>query len=204
MKLGIVSGSHRKPSQSHKVASYIEKQALQKGFFSSSWLYDLGDNPLPLWDEGLWREDRAWETLLRPLSLELQACSAFILVTPEWHGMVPAGLKNFLLLWSQSELAHKPALLVSVSAASGGSYPIAELRMSGYKNNRLCMLPEHLIIRNVKEVMNEDAADNTAATHDYLHARLQYCLRLLAEYAKALGSVRASGAGDLSEFPHGM
>jgi len=29
---------------------------------------------------------------------------------------------------------------VTVSAMRGGSYPVRELRMSGYKNNRLCWI----------------------------------------------------------------
>jgi len=55
--------------------------------------------------------------------------------------MAPAGLKNFFLYAGNTALAHKPAYLVGISASRGGSYPIAELRMSSYKNSYLCYIP---------------------------------------------------------------
>ena len=68
--------------------------------------------------------------------------------------MVPAALKNFFLLWAATgELSHKPALPCAVSAGEGGAYVISELRMSSYKNNRLCWLPEQLIARQVKSIL---------------------------------------------------
>ena len=139
MKIGIICGSHRPDSQSGKVARHIEKVLLDQGLCDATWLYDLGGNPLPLWDEGIWSGDEQWQQILAPLSEELKSCDGFVVVSPEWHGMAPAGLKNFFLMWTAGgELAHKPALIVTVSTADGGSYPIAELRMSSYKNSRIC------------------------------------------------------------------
>ena len=80
--------------------------------------------------------------MLSPISNKLASSDAFIVISPEWHGMAPAGLKNFFLMWGKGELAHKPALIITVSSGDGGSYPVAELRMSSYKNNRICFLPE--------------------------------------------------------------
>ena len=88
--------------------------------------------------------------------------------------MVPAKLKNFLLYCSKDELAHKPALLVSVSAGLGGSYPIAELRISSYKNNRLCYLPENVIIRNIETFLNDKNKKEVKIIFD----RLVECLNL--------------------------
>ncbi|MDT8283647.1 MAG: NAD(P)H-dependent oxidoreductase, partial [Gammaproteobacteria bacterium] len=51
MKISIISGSHRKPSQSEKVARYLAK-ALDKSFDDiEPWVYTLAENPLPLWDQ---------------------------------------------------------------------------------------------------------------------------------------------------------
>ena len=74
--------------------------------------------------------------------------------------MAPAAIKNFFLCVGMPELAHKPALACAVSAGEGGAYVIAELRMSSYKNNRVCWLPEHLIARSVKAICNDDATLN--------------------------------------------
>ena len=71
-------------------------------------------------------------------------------------------MKNFFLLWAATgELSHKPALPCAVSAGEGGAYVISELRMSSYKNNRLCWLPEQLIARQVKSICNDDSRKMT-------------------------------------------
>ena len=128
----------------------------------------------------------------------------FVVVSPEWHGQVPAGLKNFFLMWGKGELAHKPALIVTVSSADGGAYPVAELRMSSYKNNRICYIPEQIIVRNVESVLNDDPGRNNQDADSYFRERIAYALGVLQEYARALGQVRASGATDLSQFKNGM
>jgi NAD(P)H-dependent FMN reductase len=205
MKIGIICGSHRADSQSGKVARYIEKALLAGGLCDATWLYDLAGNPLPLWDEGIWTGDEQWQQTLGPLSEELKSCDGFVVITPEWHGMVPAGLKNFFLMWTAGgELAHKPALIVAVSTSDGGSYPIAELRMSSYKNSRICYLPEHLIIRRVAKVFNDDPAQNDLRSQEYLQDRLTYCLEMLVEYAVAFTQIRASGKTSMETYTNGM
>ena len=205
MKIGIICGSHRQDSQSEKVARYVERALIDQGHCDATWLYLLANNPLPLWDEGIWEGDARWQAQMAPISEELKTCDGFVVIAPEWHGMVPAGLKNFFLVFTGGgELAHKPALIVTVSVADGGSFPVAELRMSSYKNNRLCYLPEHLIIRYVDTVFNADPADNKDSAQEYFEARLTYCLRLLKEYSLAFRGIRASGAASLETYTSGM
>lgn len=206
MKVGIISGSHRSESQSEKIARYAARLLTKNGLFEHSFVFPLADNPLPFWDEGVWSKDPAWESAIGTLRGELDSCDAFVVVTPEWHGMVPAGLKNlFLLFPGTGELAHKPALIISVSGgAGGGAYPIAELRMSSYKNSRIAYLPEHLIVRDAQRVFNSDDADNDPTAHTYLHARLLYCLEILREYSLAFRQIRASGKTSLEPYPNGM
>ncbi|MEM1189058.1 MAG: NAD(P)H-dependent oxidoreductase [Pseudomonadota bacterium] len=206
MKIGVICGSHRNESQSEKVGRYAAGQLTDSGAADEVFLFSLAGNPLPFWDEGMWTGDPKWADALGELRQELATCDGFVVVSPEWHGMVPAGLKNFfLLLAGTGELAHKAALIITVaSGAGGGAYPVAELRMSSYKNSRICYLPEHLIVRSAGKVFNAEASENDAEPHDYLHARLLYCLRLLREYAEALGAVRASGKASLEIYKNGM
>jgi NAD(P)H-dependent FMN reductase len=205
MKIGIICGSHRPDSQSGKVARYIERALLARGLCDATWLYDLGGNPLPLWDEGIWSGDEQWQQTLAPLSKELKSCDGFVVIAPEWHGMAPAGLKNFFLMWTAGgELAHKPALIVTVSISDGGSFPIAELRMSSYKNSRICYLPEHLIIRNVGTVFNDDPEQDNPSAQEYFEDRLIYCLEMLGEYSLAFRQIRASGKTSLETYTSGM
>lgn len=201
MKISIIAGSHRHESESGRVSRYIEA-ALRGLHGEPSYLLSLSDNPLPLWDEGAWGDDPKWATLWAPIAAELKDSDGFVIVSPEWSGMVPAGLKNFFLLCGGDLLAHKPGLIVTVSASLGGSYPVVELRTSSYKNTRICYIPDHVIVRNVGQMLK---GNHPSDEHDAsIRQRIEYSLRLLLQYAEALRSVRSSGIVELSSFPYGM
>ena len=204
MNITIVSGSHRKDSQSIKIAKAIKRALKPLKECDEANLFDLADNPLPLWHEDIRNNGKKSKSLLESISEKLAFSDAFIIISPEWHGMVPAGLKNFFLMWGKGELAHKPALIVTVSSGDGGSYPVAELRMSSYKNNRICYLPEHLIIRNVESVFNDNEIDNNSSSQEYFENRLDYCLKQLLTYSKAFKQIRESDAVSTKKYGSGM
>ena len=204
MKITIISGSHRNPSQSEKIARYIEATFEKDYEGVEPFLFSLGDNPLPLWDESIWEGDKTWEKRLAPLKREITESDAFVFVVPEWHGQVPAGMKNFFLIFNRFELGHKPAFIVTVSNGTGGAYPVAELRMSSYKNNRLCYIPEQLIVRDVEHVFNENPDDNDQEADGYFKERLSWCLDILIAYGKALKTVRDTTQVHHDKFGNGM
>jgi len=204
MHLTIISGSHRNPSQSEKIGRYIETLLHDQFDDAEPFLYTLADNPLPLWDQSIWDSDEGWVERLAPLKEQLSRSDALVIISPEWHGQVPAGLKNFFLLFDRFALGHKPALIVTVSASSGGAYPVAELRMSSYKNNRLCYIPEQIIIREVESVFNENPADNDPKSDAYYKARLHWCLDMLMAYGRALKQVRKDVNVHDQDFRNGM
>ncbi len=202
MKIGIIIGSHRQESQSAKVGQYLN--GMLSAAKTDHWTLDLGKTPLPLWDESLFTEGEHW-SMMDGLTQQLRDSDGFIIISPEWHGMATSGLKNFfMLLGAHSGVGHKPALLCSVSAVDGGAYVIAELRASSYKNNRLCYIPEQLVIRNVGQVFNANEADNDPDTHKYFVERARYCLTLLGGYCDALARVRAQDLVDHDTYPNGM
>ena len=203
MKISIISGSHRDNAQSLKVAKVIQAY-LDDGICDESWLFSLSGNPLPLWDQGVWDGDPDWKERLAPIKQQLASSDAFVVISPEWHGQVPAGLKNFFLLFGKNELGHKPAMIVSVSSGDGGAYPVAELRMSSYKNSRICYIPEHVILRKVEKVLNDDPADNDERSDNYYRERIQWALNILKQYAVGLKLVRESGATETEKFNNGM
>jgi NAD(P)H-dependent FMN reductase len=204
MKISIISGSHRKPSQSEKVARYLET-TLNKSFDDvEPWVYTLAENPLPLWDQTLWEDNAEWNQRLAPIKQQLSDSDGFIIISPEWHGQVPAGLKNFFLMFNRFELGHKPALIVTVSSGDGGAYPVAELRMSSYKNNRLCYIPEHLVLRHIEKILNDDVEDNDESADAYFKERISWALGILRGYAIALKGMRDSTEIHHDKFGNGM
>ncbi|MEN8720853.1 MAG: NAD(P)H-dependent oxidoreductase [Oceanococcaceae bacterium] len=199
MNIGIVIGSMQAESNSAKVGRYIDRQLQQRGLHGIT--LDLGKTPLPLW--GSTDGDQSWDARYQTLSEQFAACEGFVLISPEYHGMVPAALKNALLHFGSAVLAHKPAYIVGVSAGTGGAYPVAELRMSSSKNNRLCFTPEHCIVRQADQVLNsEEPAQDAQDQH--IRRRLDYGLAILVEYAHALKQVRDSGVIDHTQFANGM
>jgi len=204
MKIAIISGSHRNPSQSEKIGRHIET-VLKKQFDDvDPFVFTLADNPLPLWDQSVWDGDEQWVQRLAPLKAQFGQTDAFVIISPEWHGQVPAGLKNFFLLFNKFDLGHKPALIVAVSSGAGGAYPVAELRMSSYKNNRLCYIPEHMIIREVEKVFNQNPQDNDERSDGFYKERLNWCLEILLGYGKALKGMREKTSIHHEKFGNGM
>lgn len=204
MKITIISGSHRSPSQSEKIARFVEASLKQDFSGVEPSVFTLANNPFPLWEQAIWDGDEAWTQRLAPLKQQLAESDAFVVVTPEWHGQVPAGLKNFFLLFNKFDLGHKPALIVSVSSGAGGAYPVAELRMSSYKNNRICYIPEHMIIRDVENVFNPDSADNDERSDTFYKERMGWCLEILLGYGEALKGMREKTKIFHDKFGNGM
>ena len=204
MKITIISGSHRNPSQSEKVARYIESSLHSQFDDIEAQVYSLADNPLPMWDQRVWEDDEQWNATLAPVQQMLSDSDGFVVIAPEWHGMVPSGLKNFFLLFNRFQLGHKPAMIVGVSSADGGAYPVAELRMSSYKNNRLCYIPEQIIVRNVESVLNENEADNNTDADAYFRERIDWALGVLRGYTIALKGMRETTQVFNDKFGNGM
>ncbi|OTA15733.1 reductase [Xenorhabdus vietnamensis] len=198
MKLTIISGSQRPDSRSQRVACYLQKLSSKHGFTDIE-LLDLANTELPLHDgftTDISAESHPWQAIAQLL----RESEAFIFVTPEWHGMATPALKNFLLHCSIAELGHKPALLASVSGGINGVYPLCELRMTGFKNNHVCFLPDHLIFRQGENLISKELVCNDEA----FEGRANYTLKLFKAYAKALKQVREDIGEESKNYLYGM
>ena len=87
------------------------------------------------------------------------------------------------MLCQPKEVGHKPNLIVSVSAGHGGAFPISELRTSSYKNNKLCHIPDHVIIQKVNKVIGDIEQKNFDS---YILQRLKWSVYVLLQYANAM------------------
>lgn len=202
MRVAVVVGSHRTGSESSRVGAWVAAALARVAPEAEVDTIDLAGNPLPLWDESVWQPDgdlaRAW----KPFRDRLRAADGFVVVTPEWAGTVPPGLKNLLLLAGPREVGHKPGLIVAVSSGRGGAYPAAELRISGTKNNRLVWIPEQVLVQDVATMLTGD--EPSGERDAWVRRRLEFALGVLLAYAGALAPLRASGIGEHPDFPYGM
>ncbi|OTA18200.1 reductase [Xenorhabdus vietnamensis] len=198
MILTLISGSQRQDSSSKHISRYLEKLSSEHGFENIQ-LIELCNVQLPFHDgytTDISMELHPWQTI----SSRLRESDAFIFVTPEWHGMATPALKNLLLYCSLAELGHKPALLVSVSSGINGVYPLSELRMTGFKNNHVCFLPDHLIFRQ----SNTFISPNLECIETKFEGRVHYSLKLLESYANALKQVRVAIGTESHKYQYGM
>lgn len=202
-RIVVIGGSNRREAQSHRIAEIAAaKLAAREGVEAE--LFSLRDIDIPLWDEEKWAAEKPeggfWAQEWPALSARLKAADGFVVISPEWHGMASPHLKNLFCCCDGRELAFKPAYLVSVSGSVGGAYPIAELRLSSYKNTYLHYLPDHLIIRNVGEYQ-PGSAENKAP--EWLDARFEHGLDILIATAEAMRPVRETVV-DLDRLKTGM
>jgi NAD(P)H-dependent FMN reductase len=207
MKVTFVAGSHRENSQTAKVAKFLQKRIEEIGRGMGlnkveTQLLDLGENALPMWSPKDSKVSLTNGETLDSLKQSLRSSDGFVILTPEWHGMATPAIKNFFLYFSSGELAHKPALLVGVSSGRGGSYPIAELRQSSYKNSRICYIPDHLIVRDANNVLNSSEA--SGESDEFYHTRANFSLKQLLGYATGLKTARDAFKDELANFPNGM
>ena len=192
--IALIAGSSQQTSQSAKVAHWLAASLQRRG--SETSVIALGQLPLPLWpepdDKGVWPE----------LSATLRSADALVVISPEWHGMASPALKNLFMYAGRRELAHKPALLVGVSGGQGGSYPLAELRASSYKNCSLCYLPEHLIVRHVEQVMNP--GEPTSEDDQRIRVRADWAMDLLLDYTDAMAPLHERHRSPPADWMNGM
>lgn len=201
MKIGIISGSSRqnKP-QSSKVAHYIQHKLKENSL--TTYLLDLSKISLKFWDESFWVDANAFDSNWATASAELLGCDAVIIVAPEWNGMIPPALLNVMHLAIRGELSNKPVLIVSVSAALNGVYPVVQLHASG-KNSFANFIPHHVIVRNAGSVLNDI---NIAAGEEdtMIRERLDYSLKVLLIYAQAFIQIRNSEVIKNVPYAYGM
>lgn len=195
MKLLIISSSQGTPSNSARIGGYISNLAADVGFSLDSKV-DLVTLNLPFWDGS---QDRHSILNWPELEVSLKEADALVLITPEWNGTASPMLKNFLMMCPENITSHKPAMLVSVVNGVNGAYPVAELRMNAFKNNKILPIPEHVIVRDVEEFV--DAPKNK---ENRTLQRFLYSLDMLKHYAIALKPVQQAYQNYNEEFDYGM
>jgi len=185
----------RTDAQSLKVSKWLSDhlQTLE----AESSVVDLHELKLPLFDVGETEAPNADKILSA-----LDAADGVVFVSPEWNGMMSHSIMN-MQHFVDKQLAHKPVMLVGVSAGRGGTYPIAQMRSAGYKNNQYFVSPEALLVQDVNGIMNSHSPEE-GSPDESVQTRADYALKVLVEYAKASQGVRSSGVIDHETFANGV
>lgn len=187
MKISVIAASHRKNSQSARVAGIISKRLETLNKMLEIDLFDLAVENLPFWSNLEEINTNEIKEKWSLISKKLTQSSGFILVVPEYGGMASPYSKNLFLLCDNGEFFHKPGLIVSISSGNGGAYPVSELRSSSYKNTHIMWIPENIIIRNVEQYNPSLHGD---LIPEWLDKRVDYCLKLLLLYSNSMITIQ--------------
>ena len=187
MKISLISTSHRKKSQSKRIAKILEEIILKINSSVDCYSLDMFESKVPLWTADRKQNVKFWEKDFKNISNELATSDGFIMIVPEYGGMATPNSKNMFLLFNNGELFHKPGLIVSISSGNGGSYPISELRSSSYKNSHIMWIPENIIIRNVEQFC---PGNHGELIPSWIDDRIKYSCNLLIKYAEYLKPIQ--------------
>ena len=187
MKISIISTSHRKNSQSSRVAKILKKNLEEIHDNFKFYHLDMFEAKIPLWTSEKEKKDTFWNTDLNKISRDLETSHGFIIVVPEYGGMASPNSKNLFLIFNRGEFFHKPALIVSISSGNGGSYPISDLRSSSYKNSHITWIPENIIIRNVEQYLPKAHGE---LIPEWIDKRINYACELLLKYSEFLKPIQ--------------
>lgn len=120
MKIGIVLGSVREGRLGEGVAKWVATEA-QKRTDSEMVLLDVASYRLPLLDAavipGMANREYPHESV-KAWSRDVDACDAYVFVTPEYNHSVPGPMKN-AIDWLMPEWWGKSVAFVSYGASSG-------------------------------------------------------------------------------------
>lgn len=124
LNIAVISGSTRPARKSHQVAVEISRILSEEFENTSSWIFDVLEENLPLLDN-TYSSNKSPTPNLETLSVKLENSDGFIIVSPEWNGSFPGGLKNSMDYFL-SPFRKKPFGIVGVSEGRLGGINAAK------------------------------------------------------------------------------
>lgn len=128
-RLVVIVGSVREGRFGPVVASWVADRAREHGGFEVE-VVDLADIEIPLSlpaaPPKFAGDSYPRPEAMKPVTAQLEAADAFILVTPEYNHSYPASLKA-LIDWHFTPWTAKPVAFVSYGGAAGGRHAVLHL-----------------------------------------------------------------------------
>lgn len=186
MKLGIVICSTRPGRVGPAIGAWVRAAAEKDEHFQAVTL-DLAEFDLPVFDEPHHPRLRNYtKDHTKAWSAAVEACDAFVFVTPEYNYGPPPSLVN-AMNYLVFEWHNKVAAFVSYGGQSGGlrAVQVAKLMLTSFK---IMPLPEGVAIPMFAQQLD---AERAFAANEGQDKAAEAMFAELARWAKALKAMRA-------------
>ncbi len=178
MKVVILLGSVRTGRQSHKIAYFLKKKLLTRGFETD--LIDLSKDELPIFGTDETDERKLTQTI-QHISQQLRQGDALLFVTPEYHGSFSGVLKNALdYFWA--EFQKKAIGVVAVSSGKFGGINAANQLQQVILSLGGIALPAKLLVPEIHASFDDDSEP----LHDHVVTRTEKFLDEFLWFADAI------------------
>jgi len=158
LTIAVISGSSRSKRQSHQVAQLVQSKLNNHDQGIDAWMLDVEELNLPLLDTTYGSNNSPTEQL-SDLAGQLENSDAFIIVSPEWNGTFPGGLKN-TLDYFLPQYKKKAFGIIGVSSGMLGGINAAKNLVTYVQHLKGIISPTLLITPNVEKIFeNEKLTD---------------------------------------------
>ena len=147
----IISGTNRPGSNTRKVTAQVE--AIYQSLGVKTLLLDLTEMPLEIFAPTSYAEKPA---AFKKFTDAILASDGLVIVTPEYNGSVPGGLKYFIdMLPFPESFESRPVCFVGLAAGIWGALrPVEQLQaIFGYRN--AFIFPERVFMPGIGKLLNE-------------------------------------------------
>jgi NAD(P)H-dependent FMN reductase len=149
--IALIAGTNRPGSNTRKVVALLE--AIYAELKAPARVIDLADLPAELFSPAAYA---AKPKAFQPFSNAILQSSGLHLVTPEYNGSIPGGLKYFIdMLKFPESFQHRPVCFVGLAAGAWGALrPVEQLQqIFGYRN--AFIYPERVFLPNVNDLLDD-------------------------------------------------
>lgn len=213
MKILVISGSQRANSKSSLVLDYLQPvftKSMPDVEFKGLRVADYSILLNHYDNESTDQISEELDTVKKSVLDTIESFDAYIIIAPEWGGMIPPGLANLFLLSAYGSagnrlpMAHKPSMVIGISEGEGGSNPVSILKAFIAKNTHVVWSPMHAVVRGVDDFLMSDWSPGKQGRINLVQSRILVGLRVLATYARAFAPHRETLKLLSSIHPYGQ
>ncbi len=157
----IISGTNRPGSRTRQVATIVQRHF--QVYTPDTEIIDLAELPFHEMSHAKY-DAAALPDSIKTVIGKLDQADGIVIVTPEYNGSMPGGLKFFIDHWSYPKtFEYRPVAFVGLGFRWGGLRPVEHLQqVFNYRN--AYVFPERVFLMNISNVLVDGKITDTMVT----------------------------------------